>query len=220
MNINSKEILLRTTFVAATLFGAACASKSVATPTKPVIATEQSGPPLETPTAMPTVQPKTESGPPHKRSPSAKVPVEIDILITNPQMEKWRKSLEDVSIIDFGPDRYSGRVVSQEDIEIKRLPDIYSESVKSLPSLNHKEVVNFRQLITIRGKVDKQLTESWAVVDEITRKGTMWDCEKGWGRGHGLCFVPVQKGEKEQIDIYIAPPPSADKITFYNWTKK
>lgn len=237
MRLTRREVLVpfALAFLVAT---GACTSKAELTPNRSVAAMEQPASPLDTakltatltatPRPIPTIIPPTVPEVPAQKAapklPPNKHPafdslLELMTFQTKP-FQKWRKSVPndvEVSIIDFGLRRYSGIVRSEEGVKLRQFPAVTSKPALFAKWLDWGQKISFRLKVMFRRIADKQLLESWIVVDEDTQKGVRWGCENGWPRAQGRCFAATQIGEEELIDTDVEIPPPIEEISFYNW---
>lgn len=139
-------------------------------------------------------------------------------------MQRFRNGLPEnieASITYFGSDGYAGKVVPEEGVKLRHLPNVNSKSVTYVKWLDYGEQVSFQFWVTFRK--DQQLLERWIEVgnqarpDKEARPGARWKCEDGWPRAQGHCFAAAQIGEDILIDSSNITPPPAEQVKFYPW---
>lgn len=155
-----------------------------------------------TPTALPTIGPDLLP-----TSAQLSLPFEVRIITTSPRFQRWRRSLQEgteVTITDFGESGYQSRVIPNDGVKLRTLPDTHSKPAQFVPWLRWGQEIPVRFLISILGS-DKRLLESWIIIGKETQKKARWECEDGWPRAHGHCFAAAQIGKEMLIDIKNVP---------------
>lgn len=114
-----------------------------------------------------------------------------------------------MKVEDYGSQRQSARVVAQDGVKLRLLPDKNAPAATLVKWANYGRLISFRYAVVkettvineTQGTARDELLERWLVLDDQYDNLVRWQCVDAFPVGRGRCFAAAHIGDETLISL-------------------